>query len=94
MNPTIMFLFYGAIFAVVYFFFIRPQSQKAKDAKLFVDEIKKGDKVVTSSGIHAVVDEVADTTLMIRIDSHVRVKIEKSSISAEMSKAIQTTDAK
>lgn len=94
MSPTIMLLFYGAIFAVVYFFFIRPQSQKAKDAKLFVDEIKKGDKVVTNSGIHAVVDEVSDTTLMIRIDSHVRVKIEKSSISAELSKVVQTTDAK
>jgi preprotein translocase subunit YajC len=94
MNPTVMLLFYGAIFAVVYFFFLRPQSQKVKEAKRFLDEVKKGDKVVTVNGIHGTIDEIQDTTYMLRIDSHVRVKIEKSGISAELSKAAASTEAK
>lgn len=94
MNPTVMLLFYGAIFAVVYFFFLRPQSQKVKEAKRFLDEVKKGDKVVTVNGIHGTIDEIQDTTFMLRIDSHVRVKIEKSGISAELSKAAASTETK
>lgn len=94
MNPTVMLLFYGAIFAVVYFFFLRPQSQKVKEAKRFLDEVKKGDKVVTVNGIHGTIDEIQDTTYMLRIDSHVRVKIEKSGISAELSKAAASSETK
>lgn len=94
MNPTVMLLFYGAIFAVVYFFFLRPQSQKVKEAKRFLDEVKKGDKVVTVNGIHGTIDEIQDTTYMLRIDSHVRVKIEKSGISAELSKVAASSETK
>ena len=94
MNPTVMILFYGAIFAVIYFFFIRPQSQKVKEGKKFLDEVQKGDKVVTTNGIHGVIDSIEETTFILRVDSHVRIKIEKSGISAELSKAAQAADKK
>jgi preprotein translocase subunit YajC len=94
MNPSIMLLFYGAIFAVIYFFFIRPQSQKVKEGKKFIDEIQKGDKVVTVNGIHGVIDGIEDTTFVLRIDSHVRIRIEKSGISSELSKLAQTAEKK
>jgi preprotein translocase subunit YajC len=94
MNPSVMLLFYGAIFAVIYFFFIRPQSQKVKEGKKFIDEVKKGDKVVTTNGIHGVIDAIEDNTFMLRVDSHVRIKIEKSGISHELSKLAQAAESK
>lgn len=93
MNPSIMLLFYGAIFAVIYFFFIRPQSQKIKEGKKFIDEVQKGDKVVTTGGIHGVVDGIEDSTFILRVD-HVRMKIEKSAISAELTKAATASEKK
>ena len=87
MNSPMLFLIYGAIFAVMYFFFIRPQTQKVKEAKKFIDAVQKGDKVVTTGGIHGTVDEINDTTIKLRIDSHVSVKLDKSAISAELTEA-------
>lgn len=93
-SSTIMFLYIGAIFAVMYFFFIRPQSQKVKDAKKFIDSVVKGDKVVTTGGIHGVVDEINETTIMLRVDSHVRIKIDKSAVSAELTQAAKALEEK
>ena len=93
MNASVMLLFYGAIFAVIYFFFIRPQSQKIKEGKKFIDEVQKGDKVVTTGGIHGVIDAVEETTFLLRVD-HIRMKVEKSAISAELTKAAQGMDTK
>jgi preprotein translocase YajC subunit len=70
MNASIMLLFYGAIFAVIYFFFIRPQSQKIKEGKKFIDEVQKGDKVVTTGGIHGIIDVVEETTFLLACGSH------------------------
>jgi preprotein translocase subunit YajC len=92
MKPEIMLLFYGAIFAVFYFFFIRPQSQKAKEAKKFLEEIKKGDKVVTTNGIHGIIDKIDDTTFLVEVDKGVKIRIEKSGISADITKAINSSE--
>lgn len=90
MDPKIMLLFYGAIFAVIYFFFIRPQQQKVKKEKSFIDEIKKGDKVITTNGMHGVVNKVDDTTMLIDLAKEVTIRIEKSGISAEMTQALNS----
>jgi preprotein translocase subunit YajC len=57
MDPKMMLLLYGAMFAVIYFFFIRPQSQKVKKEKAFVEGLQKGDQVVTTNGIHGTIDK-------------------------------------
>lgn len=88
MDPKIMLLFYGAIFAVIYFFFIRPQSQKVKKEKSFIEEIKKGDKIVTTNGMHGVVNKVDETSMLIDLAKDITVRIEKSGISAEMTQAL------
>jgi preprotein translocase subunit YajC len=93
MDQKVIILMYGAIFVVIYFFFIRPQSQKVKKEKLFVDEIQKGDKVVTTQGLHGIVDRIEDTSFMLEIDKNVKVRIEKSAISADLTKAIYAKDA-
>ena len=92
MNSPVIFLIYGAMFAVIYFFFIRPQSQKAKKEKLFVEEIQRGDKVVTTQGIHGIIDRVEDTSFMLEVDKNVKIRVEKSAISADMTKAIYPKD--
>src|SRR5476651_361463 len=81
-------LMIGAMFLVVYFFMMRPQMKKQKDQKKFVEEMKKGDKVVTTAGIHGRVLEIADTTILVEVDNGVKIRFEKSSISLEASKAL------
>ena len=78
------------IVIVFYFFMIRPQVKKQKDQKKYVDELKKGHKLVTSSGMHGRIYEVGDTYFLIEIDNGVRVKFDKSAISLEASKALNT----
>ena len=88
------FMMIGLIIIVFYFFMIRPQMKKAKDEKQFKESIKKGDKVVTIGGVHGKILEVNDKTFMMEIDNNVKVKIEKSGISAEATKQYMTIEKK
>jgi preprotein translocase subunit YajC len=78
----------GLLALVFYFFMIRPQIRKQKDQKKFVEEMKKGDKVVTTAGIHGKVVDIADATILIEVDNGVKIKFDKSAISLESSKAL------
>jgi preprotein translocase subunit YajC len=82
------------IIVVFYFFMIRPQMKKAKDHKKFVEELKKGDKVITTSGIHGKIVEMNDTTFLIEVESGTKIRFEKSSVSLESSKALSQAAAK
>lgn len=79
------------IIVVFYFFMIRPQMKKAKDHKKFVEELKKGDKVITTSGIHGKIVEMNDATFLIEVESGTKIRFEKSSVSLESSKALNQT---
>ena len=92
-DPVIL-LIYGGLFAVIYFFFIRPQSKRAKEQKKFSEELKKGDRVVTTGGIHGRILELEETTVMIEIDRNVKIRMERSGISMEMSREIQNKEQK
>lgn len=83
---------FGLIAIVFYFFMIRPQVKKSKDQKKYVDELKKGDRVVTTAGIHGRILEVNDTTFLIEIDNG-KIRFDKSAISLEASKALNTPPA-
>ncbi len=82
------------IIVVFYFFMIRPQMKKAKDHKKYVEELKKGDKVITTSGIHGKIVELNDATFLIEVESGTKIRFEKSSISLEASKALNQPAAK
>ena len=75
-------LMMGAMFIIMYFFMIRPQMKKAKEAKKFQDGISVGDKIVTVGGIHGKVVEVDETTVVIGLDQG-RMRIEKAALSAD-----------
>ena len=67
------------IFVIFYFFLIRPQQKKAKDHKLMVNNLKRGDKVVTSGGIVGTVERVMENDKAeIQISENVNVEIVKS----------------
>lgn len=69
------------IIGVFYFFFIRPQQKKAKEAVKMRDALNKGDKIVTVGGIHGKIIEVADTTFIIEVEGQNRLKINKDAVS-------------
>ena len=77
------------IVVVFYFFMIRPQMKKAKMEKEFKTGLQKGDKVVTIGGVHGKIVDVQDTTFLLEVANDVRVKVEKSAISAEVTKQYQ-----
>jgi preprotein translocase subunit YajC len=70
------------IFVIFYFLLIRPQQKRAKDHKTMLDNLKKGDKVVTSGGIYGVIEEVKTNTLVVKISENVRAKIGKAYIAS------------
>lgn len=77
------------IIVVFYFFMIRPQVKKQKDQKKYVDELKKGDKVVTTAGIHGRIIDLNETTFLVEVDNG-KIRFDKSAISLDSSKALNT----
>ena len=80
------FIFFGAIILVFYFFMIRPQQKKAKEQKKFVDEIKRGDYVVTIGGAHGTIAELEGDTFILEVEKGGRIRFNKSAISMEATK--------
>src|SRR5215217_1164647 len=77
-------IFMGMIMLVFWLFFIRPQAKKQKQQKQFLENIQKGDKVVTIAGIHGVVNKVnEDGTINLEINPGSYIRLEKSAISME-----------
>jgi preprotein translocase subunit YajC len=68
------------IMAMVYFALIRPQQMAKKKAEETIKGAKTGDKIVTSSGIHGVITNVKDSTVIVRVADNVKLEIEKSHI--------------
>jgi len=75
------------MFVVIYFFMIRPQQKRAKTEKEFESTLKVGDRIVTKSGIHGKIAELAETTVIIETMSG-KLKMERSAISLELSAAL------
>jgi preprotein translocase subunit YajC len=65
---------------MVYFALIRPSQQQKKKAEETARGVKTGDKIVTASGIHGVISNVKDTTVILKIADNVKIEIEKSSV--------------
>jgi preprotein translocase subunit YajC len=93
-------LLIGGMILVFWLFMIRPQAKKAKQAKLFQQNMQKGDKIVTIAGIHGTVNKVnEDGTIMLETSPGSYMKIEKSAISIEWTQninkaAVAVTDKK
>lgn len=84
----------AAIIAIFYFFMIRPQQKKAKDQKKFVEDVKKGDLVVTIGGAHGRVAEIEGDTFILEFERGARIRFSKSAISMDNSKSANAASAK
>lgn len=70
------------MFVIFYFLLIRPQQKKAKAHQEMINNLKKGDKIITSGGIHGVVTGLDDTTVTVEIAEKVRIKVTRASVAA------------
>ena len=89
-----MLIFLGLIFIVFWLFFIRPQAKRAKNQKKFIEDLQKGAKIITIAGIHGTINKVnEDGTLSIEVSPGSYIKMERSSISMEMTAALNKPPA-
>jgi len=84
-------LLFGTIIAIFYFMIIRPQQKREKERKAMLSALKKGDKVVTSGGIHGSVSGLDDKTVLVQIADNVKIKVDRGAITAVVKEAEPAT---
>lgn len=72
------------MFVIFYFLLIRPQQKKHKQHQEMISNLKKGDKVITSGGIHGVITKVDDTDVQVEIADKIRIKVTRANIALKM----------
>jgi len=75
------------MFAVFYFLLIRPQQKKQKQRTSMLNQVKKGDKIVTIGGLHGTIVELTDDTVVIRVNDTTKMTFERSAINTISSSA-------
>ncbi len=73
---------FAAIFLIFYFLVLRPQSKKRKETKVYLESLKKGDKVVTIGGIHGVITAIREDsgTLTLKVDDDTKMEFDKAAV--------------
>ena len=79
-NPLASFVPIILIFIIMYFVMIRPQMRRQKQQQQLVSALKTGDRVVTSSGIHGMISNVKDATVIVKVADNVKIEMEKSAV--------------
>jgi preprotein translocase subunit YajC len=75
-------IMFALIFVIFYFMILRPQQKRTKQRDKLLSELKKGDKVVTSGGMHGKIVNVEEKTIVVEVDENVKLKFERSAVSA------------
>ncbi len=88
-NPIASFVPLILIFIIMYFLLFRPQMRKQKEQQRLVSTLKTGDRVVTASGIHGLISNVKDTTVIVKVADNVKIEMEKSAVT----NIVKSTDA-
>ena len=78
-DPTII-IFLVLIFGVMYFLMIRPQRKRQKEHEQLVEELRKGDRVITAGGIHGVVESLSEDSIVLKIESGATMRVSRSSV--------------
>jgi preprotein translocase subunit YajC len=81
-GPLPTFIMFGVIILIFYFLLIRPQNKKRKETEKMLSAIKKGDKVVTIGGIHGTIQNVKESTVLLKVDDNVKIEFLRSAISS------------
>ncbi|MBI3634808.1 MAG: preprotein translocase subunit YajC [Candidatus Rokubacteria bacterium] len=73
-------LFFAAIFAIFYFLLIRPQQRQKKEREALLAAVKKGDRVVTTGGLHGTVTGISENTIVLRVADQVKLEFDRAAI--------------
>jgi preprotein translocase subunit YajC len=73
-------VFFAAIFAIFYFLLIRPQQRQKRDRESMLSSVKKGDRVVTASGLHGTVVGLNEQTMTLKVADSVRLDFDRSAL--------------
>ena len=68
------------IFIIMYFVMIRPQKKRQEQQQKLIASVKTGDRVVTNGGIHGLISNVKETTVIVKVADNVKIEMEKSAI--------------
>jgi preprotein translocase subunit YajC len=82
------------MFVIFYFLLIRPQQKRTKEHRQMIADLKKGDRIVTSGGIHGRITGLDDQTLTVEIADKVRVKVTRSNVGGKLSSSTQAQSQK
>ena len=77
-------------FVIMYYMFLRPQMRRQKEQAKLVSALKTGDRVVTSSGIHGLISNVKETTVIVKVADNVKLEMEKTAVT----NVVKANDAK
>ena len=89
-NVIEQFLPFIAIFVIFYFFLIRPQSKRQKEHVGFLDSMKRGDEVITNSGIYGTIEGITERFVTLEVADEVRIRILKNQIAGSAQTAVPT----
>jgi preprotein translocase subunit YajC len=78
------------IFIIMYFVLFRPQMRKQKEQQRLVSSLKTGDRIVTNAGIHGLISNVKDTTVIVKVADNVKIEMEKSAVTNVLKSDPQT----
>lgn len=78
-----MLVMFGAVILIMYFLMIRPQQKRQKEHQKMLENLKKGDKVVTTAGIHGTITDIDGSSMILQVSDNVKITFEKSSIAAK-----------
>jgi len=78
-DPTII-IFLVLIFGIFYFLMIRPQRRRQKEHQQLVEELNKGDKVITAGGIYGVIESLSDESIVIKVESGATMRVARNSV--------------
>ena len=84
-NPWSFWIMIGAMILIMYFFMWRPERKRRKQMEQFRQGLKKGDKVITAGGIYGTVKEVNDTSLLLELEGHTTLRVDKGMVVADPS---------
>lgn len=79
-------IFFGAILLIFYLMIIRPQVKRQKEHQKMLSELKKGDRIITTAGIHGTVADIEDSVVIVQISDNTRIRLEKSAIATVVKK--------
>jgi len=86
-------VFFAAIFAIFYFLLIRPQQKQKRDREQMLSALKKGDRIVTTSGLHGTVTGLNEHTVTLRVADQVKLEFDRSAVARVVVETMAEKDA-